>query len=286
MTRTKNRVYIVTPEQHPSEFILELIKDYPNVSLYGNVVKEQETNIGKIKKCPVCGYPLQMRWKKNYGLKLWMCTNEPEICNFITNDLNGGDMSVEKCDKCKDGYLIVKKGKNELILGCTNYKPDKTGCDRMMSHDYYLRWKTEGFEDDVSVDKPSYIRQTEPQMPSIINGKNKEPAVERKKADVHKVEHIEHFIEKDGFSVVVDNDGMLITDMGLLHYLRELRAKTAKKEAVPAYAIIKNNGLVSLATYRPATKEEFTSLYGLGEIAYNKYGQLFITAIKEYSKIK
>ncbi len=286
MTRTKNRVYIVTPEQHPSEFILELIKDYPNVSLYGNIVNEQETNIGKIKKCPVCGYPLQMRWKKNYGLKLWMCTNEPEICNFITNDLNGGDMSVEKCDKCKDGYLIVKKGKNELILGCTNYKPDKTGCDRMMSRDYYLRWKTEGFEDDVSVDKPSYIRQTEPQMPSIINGKNKEPAVERKKADVHKVEHIEHFIEKDGFSVVVDNDGVLITDMDLLHYLREVRAKTAKKEAVPAYAIIKNNGLVSLATYRPATKEEFTSLYGLGEIAYNKYGQLFITAIKEYSKIK
>lgn len=173
-----------------------------------------------------------------------------------------------------------------MILGCTNYKPDKTGCDRMMSHDYYLRWKTEGFEEDVSVDKPSYIRQTEPQMPSIINSKNKEPAVERKKADVHKVEHIEHFIEKDGFSVVVDNDGVLITDMDLLHYLRELRAKTAKKEAVPAYAIIKNNGLVSLATYRPATKEEFTSLYGLGEIAYNKYGQLFITAIKEYSKIK
>lgn len=286
MTRTKNRVYIVTPEQHPSEFILELIKDYPNVSLYGNIVNEQETNIGKIKKCPVCGYPLQMRWKKNYGLKLWMCTNEPEICNFITNDLNGGDMSVEKCDKCKDGYLIVKKGKNELILGCTNYKQDKTGCDRMMSRDYYLRWKTEGFEEDVSVDKPSYIRQIEPQMPSIINGKNKEPAVERKKADVHKVEHIEHFIEKDGFSVVVDNDGVLITDMDLLHYLREVRAKTAKKEAIPAYAIIKNNGLVSLATYRPASKEEFTSLYGLGEIAYNKYGQLFITAIKEYSKIK
>ena len=33
MTRTKNRVYIVTPEQHPSEFILELIKDYPNIKL-------------------------------------------------------------------------------------------------------------------------------------------------------------------------------------------------------------------------------------------------------------
>ena len=33
MTRTKNRVYIVTPEQHPSEFILELIKDYPKITV-------------------------------------------------------------------------------------------------------------------------------------------------------------------------------------------------------------------------------------------------------------
>ena len=34
MTRTKNRVFIATPENHPSEFILELIKDYPNIILY------------------------------------------------------------------------------------------------------------------------------------------------------------------------------------------------------------------------------------------------------------
>ena len=39
MTRTKNRVYIVTPEQHPSEFILELIKDYPNITLRGETIK-------------------------------------------------------------------------------------------------------------------------------------------------------------------------------------------------------------------------------------------------------
>lgn len=71
---------------------------------------------------------------------LWMCTNEPEICNFITNDLSGGDMSIEKCDECKDGYLIVKKGTNGPVLGCTNYKTDGTGCRRLMSHDYYKRW--------------------------------------------------------------------------------------------------------------------------------------------------
>lgn len=56
MTRTKNRVFIVTPEQRPSEFILELVRDYPNITVNGELNKEADTNIGVMKKCPVCGY--------------------------------------------------------------------------------------------------------------------------------------------------------------------------------------------------------------------------------------
>lgn len=282
MTRTKNRVYIVTPEQHPSEFILELIKDYPNITLRGEINKNSESNVGTIKKCPVCGYPLQLRWKKNYGLRLWMCTNEPEICNFITNDLNGGDMSIEKCDKCKDGYLIVKKGNNGPVLGCTNYKSDGTGCDRLMSYDYYKRWLTEGFEEDSSIDKPSYRQTLIQELPPVLQQKANAVKPERKKAEVNTIKHSDCFIEKDGFSVVVDNDGELITDMELLQYLRNVRTEIMKRENRPAYTIIGNKGLVSLATYRPTSKEEFMQLYGLGEMLYNSYGQVFINAIKEY----
>ena len=132
LTRTKNRVYIVTPQQRPSEFVRELVKDYPNVTLRGHL-EEHQHNSGDIKKCPVCGYPLQFRYKKAYGLKLWMCTNEPEICDFLTNDLRGNGMSIIKCDQCKDGYLIVKQGKNSSFLGCTNYTSDGKGCNRMMT---------------------------------------------------------------------------------------------------------------------------------------------------------
>ena len=90
------------------------------------------------------------------------------------------------------------------------------------------------------------------------------------------------FIEKDGFSVVVDNDGQIITDMKLLAHLRGLRMKLAQKEQKAPYMIIKNKGLVSLATYRPTTKEEFINLNGLGETTYNNYGVLFVNAIKEF----
>lgn len=133
LTRTKNRVYIVTPQQRPSEFVRELVKDYSNVTLRGQLDEPQQ-NSGEIKHCPICGYPLQLRYKKAYGLRLWICSNEPEICDFLTNDLRGNGMSILKCDQCKDGYLIVKQGKNTPFLGCTNYTADGKGCNRMMTY--------------------------------------------------------------------------------------------------------------------------------------------------------
>ena len=138
LTRTKNRVYIVTPQQRPSDFVRELVNEYPNVELRGTLDEKQASKY-ETKYCPICGYPLQFRYKKAYGLKLWICSNEPEICDFITNDIRGGEMTILKCDKCRDGYLIVKPGKNEPFLGCTNYRRDGTGCDGFMTKAYYLK---------------------------------------------------------------------------------------------------------------------------------------------------
>ena len=282
MTRTKNRVFIVTPENHPSEFILELVKDHPNITVNGKLNREVETNVGPMKKCPICGYPLRLRYKKNYGLRLWMCSNEPEICTFMTNEIAGGDFAIQKCDRCRDGYLIVKKAGDHYILGCTNYKADGTGCDRMFSHDYYHRWLTTGFEDDLSADKPSYQQDAPTEMPQIEESPKKLGADERKKAEVHKVTYATTFIEKEGFLVVADDDGNILTDMELLAELRSLRAQIMREDKRPAYTVIDNKGLVTLATYRPETKEEFVSLYGLGETTYNAYGARFIEAIKKY----
>jgi len=141
LTRTKNRVYIVAPEEHPSEFVTEIAREYPGVKISGKLNYETVNDNKLDKCCPICGYPLQLRYKKAYGLRLWICSNEPEICDFMTNDIMGRDLPIMKCDKCKDGYLIVKRGrgKSEPFLGCTNYKADKSGCDNFMTREYYLK---------------------------------------------------------------------------------------------------------------------------------------------------
>lgn len=141
MTRTKNRVYFVAPEQNPSEFLLEIKRDYKSVVLNG-IWNEEESNQNSMRKvCPMCGYPMQFRYKNAYGLKLYMCTNDQEICGFMTNDIKAGKLAIMKCDKCRDGYLIAKSAGSGYFLGCTNYKNDKTGCNNTIGTNEYLTLK-------------------------------------------------------------------------------------------------------------------------------------------------
>ena len=153
MTRTKNRVYFIAPLQEPSEFLLELLRDYKNVRLDDcadfvgeeperkeRLLHQSETGFAMDrKKCPLCGYPLQLRYKAAYGLRLYLCTNDSEICGFMTNDLRGGRMSILKCDRCADGYLIVRTRRKtgEAFLGCTNFTRDGKGCGRTMGWPEY-----------------------------------------------------------------------------------------------------------------------------------------------------
>lgn len=153
MTRTKNRVYFIAPEKNPSEFLLEIKREYKNVYLRGKWSEEAPVRMGQ-KKCPICGFPMQLKYKASYGLKLYICTNEPEICNFMTNNLSGGKMSIMKCAECRDGYLIVKYSeKGGYFLGCSNYKTNSTGCNNTVSmRDYYkmmgYAWSENGNRSD------------------------------------------------------------------------------------------------------------------------------------------
>lgn len=57
----------------------------------------------------------------------------------MTNEYGGGKLSITKCEQCRDGYLIVKKGRGgQYFLGCSNYKKDGTGCNNSMSKEKYF----------------------------------------------------------------------------------------------------------------------------------------------------
>lgn len=181
MTRTKNRVFFVAPEANPSEFLIELKRNYKNVKLLGDWNEEEPESIAK-KACPICGYPMQYKYKQAYGLRLYICTNEPEICGFMTNQYSAGKLAIQKCDKCSDGYLIVKEGKTTgFFLGCTNYKINGTGCNNTVSkQDYYMQMGYSLEEPKSKIINDTFNSQ------QVVNKKEKNAVVQSKsKTGIH-----------------------------------------------------------------------------------------------------
>ena len=292
LTRTKNRVFMVTPEKRPSDFIKELLgypKRYPNVTLKGALKTDLSVSEVVKDRCPICDYPMQLRWNKNYGLKLWICTNDQEVCGFMTNDKRGEELSIQKCDWCKDGYLIVKKGRAKYILGCTNYKQDKSGCGRLLNQEHYRVWKNDDFGTiDSSKDKPGFLKNqvseiSEQKATAMMPIKRTNVVLaEKQKPRVYTTGYSERIVESEGFKVLIDVQGNLLTDMDLLNRLYALRTAIAQEQRLPAYCIMNNDTLALLATEKPTTREEFISIKGIGERKYERFGEQFIQVIRNY----
>ena len=68
-------------------------------------------------------------------------------------------MLKRKCDKCRDGYLIVKYSKKTgYCLGCTNYKINGTGCSKSVGMKYYYDQMHYSMDDDV-INSPDSDRE-------------------------------------------------------------------------------------------------------------------------------
>jgi len=133
LTRTKNKVYLVTPSNKPSRFILELIEDYK--------IKHSEQLSLEIKdcekmRCPLCKAKLKYQPNNRFGIPLYMCTNDPEICDFMTNSKQCF-ADIFKCTNCEDGYMIVVENRknNDYFYGCTNHKSKACGNMKPIQHE-------------------------------------------------------------------------------------------------------------------------------------------------------
>jgi ssDNA-binding Zn-finger/Zn-ribbon topoisomerase 1 len=157
LTRTKNRVFIVAPENRPSPFIIEIQENFDNIYLMGNLNNEVINLKDFEYRCPECGYPLKYLTNKEYGLPLYHCTNEPEICSFLTN-IGKSNGKIHKCSKCIDGYMIVKRNnEGDYFFGCTNYNSTKkTGCmntEKIQKENNIIEIKSDKiFDDQESVE--------------------------------------------------------------------------------------------------------------------------------------
>lgn len=127
ITRTKNKVYILVPKSKPSPFVLELVKNN-HVEFKDDIEKEYSDFLDTY-KCPKCGNKLIKTHIDNLNSLVYSCSSDSELCDFMTTSLQY-KISLKPCPKC-NGYLVPKDlAKNgNLIIGCTNYKQDGSGCN-------------------------------------------------------------------------------------------------------------------------------------------------------------
>ena len=65
--------------------------------------------------------------------------------------------------------------------------------------------------------------------------------------------------------------------------LRVLRARLAKAENVPPYIIFSDKSLDDMVTLRPQTELKFLEVSGVGQNKLQKYGETFMSLIKEFT---
>jgi len=106
LTRTRNKVYLLSDGSHPSEFVHDFEDE-------DNVLMRNRTSYPSELSCPLCQTgKLIPRRNQFIG-----CTNYPQ-CNYTIRHLE----VLRKPIICKcGGFMIKRNGKNGVFLGCSNY---------------------------------------------------------------------------------------------------------------------------------------------------------------------
>ncbi len=70
-------------------------------------------------------------------------------------------------------------------------------------------------------------------------------------------------------------------DAELFERLKERRKAIAQEHGVPPYVVFSDKTLRELAIHRPVDREEMLSIHGIGEVKFERYGELFLELMEE-----
>ena len=73
-------------------------------------------------------------------------------------------------------------------------------------------------------------------------------------------------------------------DLELFNILKSKRKKIASASNLPPYVIFSDKSLIDMAGKYPINKKEMLSIYGMGEIKYERYGEIFLGLIIDYCR--
>ena len=76
--------------------------------------------------------------------------------------------------------------------------------------------------------------------------------------------------------------GEYTTDQELFQHLRQVRAKRAAEEGIPAYMVFSDAVLLEMCKLQPTGEIAMLRISGIGKVKLERYGEIFIEEIKTY----
>lgn len=73
-------------------------------------------------------------------------------------------------------------------------------------------------------------------------------------------------------------------DEKLLAALKDLRKSLAMRQSIPAYVVFTDATLIDMCRLKPKTQEEFMEVSGIGQAKSQRYGEVFLAVIAEFSE--
>ena len=70
----------------------------------------------------------------------------------------------------------------------------------------------------------------------------------------------------------------------LFETLRSLRGRIARTEGVPPYIVFSDKTLAHMCIVRPADREQMLTVSGVGTFKYEKYGEQFLRAVRDFGR--
>ena len=114
----------------------------------------------------------------------------------------------------------------------------------------------------------SFLKQELNKQKILLDGFNRSLDVDEKKEDSSVLEEpVEEIKQEESF------------DHDLFEKLRKKRADLAYARKVSAYMIFHDKTLKEMASLKPATREDFSRLYGVGEFKLNEFSDIFLRVI-------
>ncbi len=203
---------------------------------------------------------------------------ECEYCSNCLDERELKDITLEaqKIISCvyrmrqRFGTTMVAK----VLLGSRDKRVLQFGLDKLSTYGIMKEYTEREIKDMILlIIADGYLQMTEGKFP-VVKMTNKSMEVLRGEAKVYKrVEKAHERLKKD-----------LPVHIELFEDLRKVRMDIAMEKKVPPYIIFADTTLKEMCMYLPENKEEMLMIKGVGNVKYERYGEIFLNTILKYKE--